>query len=140
MAQKRARKLQGSGENESRRRKLEQQLENARRTRLGAYKDKAVGILSEEEFHYISQSLHKEENCCKQELDRLARQEMDRDQSQILEQKIQAFLRFDNLEKSQLQQLVRRVEVDAHKHITITFNFTDPRQGAGGAALPMGRG
>ena len=46
----------------------------------------------------------------------------------MVEEKVEAFLRFDHLEKAQLQQLVRRVEVDAHKHITIFFNFTDPEK------------
>ena len=90
----------------------------------------AAGILSEEEFLAISEDLRKEESSCQRELDRLARWEDDQDQTRIIEQKVKAFLRFDHLEKSQLQQLVRRVEVDAHKHITIAFNFTDPGKGA----------
>ena len=108
------------------RRKLEQQLESARKTRLGAYKDKAAGILSEDEFAYISKNLREEEERCQKELEQLARLEDNRDQTDAIEKKIRAFLRFDHLEKGQLQQLVRRVEVDAHKHITITFNFIDP--------------
>lgn len=140
MAQKRAEKQQYSQETKSRCSKLEQQLENARRTRLRAYKDKATGILSEEEFNYISQSLRNEEICCKQELSRLTILENDQGRTCIIEKKIKTFLRFDHLEKSQLRQLVRRVEVDVNKHIIIIFNFTDPRQGNGGAALPMGRG
>ena len=38
------------------------------------------------------------------------------------------FLRFDRLEKAQLQQLVRRVEVDREKNITIEFAFSDPEK------------
>lgn len=130
VARQRAEKQQGNLDIRGRRRKLQQQLESARRTRLGAYKDKAAGILSEEEFLAISEDLRKEESSCQRELDRLARWEDDQDQTRIIEQKVKAFLRFDHLEKSQLQQLVRRVEVDAHKHITIAFNFTDPGKGA----------
>lgn len=130
MARKRAQKQQGQQDLKSRRSKLEQQLESARKTRLGAYKDKAAGILSEEEFLAISEDLRKEESSCQRELNRLARWEDGQDQTRIIEQKVKAFLRFDHLEKSQLQQLVRRVEVDAYKHITIAFNFTDPGKGA----------
>ena len=130
VARQRVEKQQGNLDIRGRRRKLQQQLESARRTRLGAYKDKAAGILSEEEFLAISEDLRKEESSCQRELDRLARWEDDQDQTRIIEQKVKAFLRFDHLEKSQLQQLVRRVEVDAHKHITIAFNFTDPGKGA----------
>ena len=130
MARKRAQKQQGQQDLKSRRSKLEQQLESARKTRLGAYKDKAAGILREDEFAYISQSLRKEEERCQKELEQLARLENNLDQTDAIEKKIRAFLQFDHLEKGQLQQLVRRVEVDAHKHITITFNFIDPDKGA----------
>ena len=85
MAQKRAEKQQYSQEAKSRCRKLEQQLEKARRTRLGAYKDKAAGILSEEEFNYISQSLRNEEIRCQQELSRLAVLENDQGRIRIIE-------------------------------------------------------
>lgn len=129
MARKRAQKQQGQQDLQSRRCKLEQQLESARKTRLGAYKDKAAGILREDEFEYISQNLRKEEERCQKELDRLVKLENGQDRTCIIEQKIHTFLRFDQLEKSQMQQLVRRVEVDTHKHITITFNFTDPGKG-----------
>lgn len=125
MARKRVQKQQGQRDLKSLRRKLEQQLESARKTRLGAYKDKAAGILSEDEFAYISKNLREEEERCQKELEQLARLEDNRDQTDAIEKKIRAFLRFDHLEKGQLQQLVRRVEVDAHKHITITFNFID---------------
>ena len=130
LAQACAEKEYGFREGKKRRSKLEQQLENARRARLDAYKDKAAGILSEEEFTYISRSLRTEESRCRQELDRLAASEAERDQTTRIEQKIRAFLQFRHLEKAQLQQLVRRVEVDADKQITITFCFTDPRSGA----------
>ena len=126
--QKCARKQHHAQDVQGQRRKLEQQLENARRARLDAYKDKAAGILQAEEFDYISRSLRQEEARCRQELDRLARQEENRSQLCILEQKTRVFLQFDHLEKSQLQQLVRRVEVDDRKQIHIFFNFAAPRK------------
>ena len=56
------------------------------------------------------------------------RWESNRDQTGILAQKVREFLRFEQLEKAQLHLLVRRVEVDADRHITLYFNFTDPDQ------------
>lgn len=126
MARKRVQKQQGQQDLKNRRRKLEQQLAAARKTRLDSYKDKAAGILSEEEFTYISADLRKEEVRCQQELEQLDRLENSQGETELIEKKIRAFLRFDHLEKAQLQQLVRRVEVDADKHITITFNFIEP--------------
>lgn len=110
------------------RHKLEQRLEKARRTRLSAYKDKAAGVLSEREFTEISQALRQEEEQCRKQLDRLRTAEEESGQEQLLQKKIREFLRFDHLEKAQLQQLVRRVTVDSRKHITITFAFADPEK------------
>lgn len=128
---KRYAEQQEHGDTKSRRRKLERQLEKARCTRLGAYKDKAAGILNEDEFAYISRSLRMEETRCRQELERLAGWEKNQDRTETIERKIRAFLQFDHLSKAQLQQLVRRVEVDADKQIIITFNFTDAAPTAG---------
>lgn len=109
-----------------RRQQLEQRLEQTRRTRLTAYKDKAAGTLSEEEFAYISDQLHREEEQTRTELHRLAAGTSGSDGEQELAGKIRDFLRFEHLGKSQLQQLVRRVTVDECKHITIEFAFSDP--------------
>ena len=128
MARKRAQKQQEQQDLKSRRSKLEQQLESARKTRLGAYKDKAAGILREDEFAYISQNLRKEEKRCQKELEQLAHLENNWDQTDAIEKKIRAFLQFDHLEKGQLQQLVRRVELDAERHLIIYFKFVDSRK------------
>lgn len=126
IARQRTEAQMGKTDIDAQRRKLEQRLEKAKRTRLSAYKDKASGLLSEEEFVYISHDLRREEEQCTKLLEQL-NQEADRnDQTRQIEEKIRAFLRFDHLEKAQLQQLVRRVEVDSDKKITIEFAFTDP--------------
>lgn len=113
---------------QARRQKLEQQLEKARRTRLNAYKDKADGTLSEEEFAYISWELRQEEEHARRQLEQLQNAADDEDRCPQLEQEMRRFLRFDRLEKAQLQQLVRRVEVDREKNITIEFAFSDPEK------------
>lgn len=128
MAREQAQKRRGQQDLKNRRCKLEQQLESTRKARLDAYKDKAAGVLREDEFAYISHNLRKEEERCEKELEQLAHLENNWDQTDAIEKKIRMFLQFDHLEKVQLQQLVRRVEVDAHKHITITFNFMEPEK------------
>lgn len=129
LAQRYAARQQGQQTSPRRRRKLEQRLESVRRTRLEAYKDKTAGILNGEEFAGICRDLRREEAGCRQELARLTAPETEADCARAIEEKIRAFLRFEHLEKSQLQQLVRRVEVDAQKQITIFFLFADPGQG-----------
>lgn len=106
--------------------KWEQQLENARRARLNAYKDKVDGILDEAEFLYISQTLRREEEECRRELTRLNDQHAQAENVAAIEERARRFLQFDHLEKVQLQQLVRRVEVDERKRILIEFTFADP--------------
>lgn len=134
-----AQKQQGIQDCASRCRKLEQQLEQARKTRLRAYKDKAAGVLSQEEFAYISKDLRREETWCRQELERLSGQENGWEKADAIENKIGAFLQFDHLGKGQLRQLVRCVEIDASKHITIVCNFTDPAGGKRGRFPEQGQ-
>lgn len=126
VAREKAQKEQHPPDTRARVRRLEQQLEKARRTRLNAYKDKAAGTLSEEEFAYISKELRREEDRCSRELRQLQQQADNRGEQSRLEEKIRAFLQFRDLDKTQLHQLVRRVEVDDHKNITVEFTFTDP--------------
>lgn len=111
---------------QSRERKLQQQMETARRTRLNAYKDKAAGTLTEGEFAYISAELRREEERCRRQLGQLCGAGDERDKALRLEQNIRDFLQFTHLEKAQFQQLVQRVEVDEQKHITIRFAFSAP--------------
>lgn len=125
-AQKHLEKRQKSKTIQDLRPKWEQQLENARRARLNAYKDKVDGILDEAEFLYISQTLRREEEECRRELARLNDQHAQAENVAAIEERARRFLQFDHLEKVQLQQLVRRVEIDERKHILIEFTFADP--------------
>lgn len=125
-AQKQLEKRQKGKTIQDLRPKWEQQLENARRARLNAYKDKVDGILDETEFLYISQTLRREEEECRRELARLNNQHAQAENVAAIEERARRFLQFDHLEKVQLQQLVRRVEIDERKHILIEFTFADP--------------
>jgi len=125
-AQKQLEKRQKGKKIQDSRPKWEQQLENTRRARLNAYKDKVDGILDEAEFLYISQTLRREEEECRRELARLNDQHAQTGNVAAIEERARRFLQFDHLEKVQLQQLVRRVEVDERKHILIEFTFADP--------------
>lgn len=116
----------GRADADRQRRRLEQQREQLRRTRLTACKDRAAGLLTPEEFAQVARDLRREEARCTGQLARLAREEDEPDRLARREEAIRAFLRFDHLEKAQLQLLVRRVEVDRSKNIVIFFDFTDP--------------
>ena len=77
---------------------------------------------------YISQTLRREEEECCRELARLNDQHAQRENVTAIEERARRFLQFDHLEKVQLQQLVRRVEVDERKRILIEFTFADPKK------------
>lgn len=128
LARRKAEAQQGRASAGARRRKLELQLEKARRTRLAAYRDKAGGTLREEEFAYISGQLRREEEGYRRELAQLRRQEEAGGQARKIAGQMRAFLQFAHLEKAQLQQLVRRVTVDSGRRVTIQFAFADPDQ------------
>lgn len=127
IARERAEKETHTTDTKSRERKLERDLEKAQRTRLNAYKDKASGTLSKEEFQYISKELRREEANCRRQLEQLRKSRQDGQDLLQMERKIRDFLQFEKLNKAQLQQLVRRIEVDDEKNITIEFAFTEPK-------------
>ena len=128
VAMQQAKQEKHTPDTQNRERKLERDLEKARHTRLNAYKDKASGMLSEEEFRYISQQLRREEDNCRRQLEQLQKIHQERQDLSRMEQKIREFLQFRDLNKAQLQQLVRRIEVDAEKNITIKFTFAEPKE------------
>lgn len=128
VARERAKQESHTPDIQNRERQLERELEKARRTRLNAYKDKASGMLSEEEFRYISQQLRREEDSCRRQLVQIQKIHQEHQELSRMEQKIREFLQFHNLNKAQLQQLVRRIEVDAEKNIIIEFAFTEPKE------------
>lgn len=135
LVQKCTQRRQTNRQLQERRQKLEQRLEKNRRVRWEAYKDKAENLLSAEEFSDISRRLRQEESQCRQELERLNRQMHDGDQRRSMEKKLREFLKFDHLGKAQLRQLVRCIEVDVCKRITIEFSFTDPFRTSTGKTL-----
>ena len=109
-------------------RKLEKQMETARRARLNAYKDKAAGTLNEEEFAYISHELRREEERCISWLHQLQQKKEVPEERSRLEEKIKNFMQFRTLNKVQLRSLVCRVEVDNQKNITVEFTFKEPTE------------
>lgn len=109
----------------ARREKLMQRLAVVRRARLNAYTDEAAGRLSAEQFAALASALDREETQCCEVLAQLSAAPQPAQASDD-EARVRRFLRFDPIEKSQLQTLVQRVEVDEHKRITITFRFREP--------------
>lgn len=114
------------GRAESRRAKLQRQLEKTKAARVSAYKDKAAGLLSEEEYRDIAEGLRSEEAALNRQLGALPAAESAAPGEREMQEKIRGMLRFRDIGKAQLQQLVKRIEVGADRTIAIEYAFRDP--------------
>lgn len=96
------------------------------------YIDKLKNIIAEEDYIRISSKLRYErENLIKQKERILEIQENLNINSNIKGRKefdelVKEFLKFDNIDKISLYQLVNKIEIDKNKKIYIYFNFSNP--------------
>ena len=98
------------------------------------YMDKLRGVLQEEDYIRVSQKLSLERtklNEQKQELEQKLIETEDKVESKIhikeekeLDELIENFLKFENLDKMFLYRLINKIEIDKDKNIYIYFNFS----------------
>ena len=105
---------------------LQTKMEKSKAARLAAYKDKADGVIPIEEYLEIAEKLREEEQALHQQLEAIRMEETHELTEQKLQEKIAQLLLFKSINKTQLQQLVRRIEIGADKTITIEYTFQDP--------------
>ena len=100
--------------------------EKKKKPRLSAYKDLTGGLLTREEFSDITSDLRKEEDQLTQRLQALADAPSPAADAESLCEEMQKLLQFTTLNKVQLQQFIKRITVDADRHVTIQFAFQEP--------------
>ena len=126
-AQERLRQMaKGSNTAQAERDRLTAQLNKTKKTRLSAYKDLTDGLLTREEFSDITSDLRKEEDQLTQRLQALADAPSPAADAESLCEEMQKLLQFTTLNKVQLQQFIKRITVDADRHVTIQFAFQEP--------------
>ena len=126
-AQERLRQMaKGSNTAQAERDRLTAQLNKTKKTRLSAYKDLTDGLLTREEVSDITSDLRKEEDQLTQRLQALADAPSPAADAESLCEEMQKLLQFTTLNKVQLQQFIKRITVDADRHVTIQFAFQEP--------------
>ena len=126
-AQERLRQMaKGSNTAQAERDRLTAQLNKTKKTRLSAYKDLTDGLLTREEFSDITSDLRKEEDQLTQRLQALTDAPSPAADAESLCEEMQKLLQFTTLNKVQLQQFIKRITVDADRHVTIQFAFQEP--------------
>ncbi len=105
---------------------LRTKLEKLSAARVSAYRDRADGAITLEEYREISGQLHGEEQALSRQLQALRAQRTPEPAEQRLQERIEQLLTFDGINKAQLQQLVRRIRIGADKTVTIEYTFPDP--------------
>lgn len=126
LAREKLEELHRANTGAARLRELERKRERTRQARLDAYKDKAAGVLTAEDFTYISENLRREEDALARQIKALQTRQAQTLNAAQVQRQIENLLRFEMPNKAQLHQLVRRVEIDDDKNITIEFTFRDP--------------
>ncbi|MCI2046186.1 MAG: recombinase family protein [Faecalibacterium sp.] len=104
--------------------RIRARLKKIQLTRVSAYQDKANELLTETEFREIADSLRQEENALASRLDAILGQKPQLMDLETAKTRIRQLLRFEHLYKAQLHRLIRRIEVDENKNITISFAFS----------------
>ena len=126
-AQERLRQMaKGSNTAQAERDRLTAQLNKTKKTRLSAYKDLTDGLLTREEFSDITSDLREEEDQLTHRLQALADAPSPAADAESLCEEMQKLLQFTTLNKVQLQQFIKRITVDADRHVTIQFAFQEP--------------
>ena len=101
------------------------------------YMDKLIGVLQEEDYIRVSQKfnfekakLNEQKNELEQKLigteDKIARKNHTKKEEKELDELIENFLKFENLNKIYLYRLINKIEIDKDKNIYMYFNFSNP--------------
>lgn len=104
---------------------LERQIEECRQVSASLYRDKATGVLEEDEFVELFTENRgrraclerQRENCC---------QRSESETEEEWRQRVRQILRFESLERGVLTELVEKVLIHEDKEIEVQFRFCKP--------------
>lgn len=93
---------------------------------LALHKDKSKGIISEEDFSFMYNSIKIEEEKIKERIVLTEEQINKSENANEIKDKLANYLDFKRLDRVMLLELVNKVHIHSDKQITIEFNFDDP--------------
>lgn len=105
---------------------MQRQLEGVKDTLVSLYKDKARGILSEEDYLFLSAKLKSEQQTLTEGLQSALHEQAAQNSTDALETALHSLLQFQQLDRAELVLLVERITIRQDKCIDIRFAFTQP--------------
>ncbi len=98
-------------------------LQTCKDTLLCLYKDKASGVITEEEYIDMSESIRSEREIYKQRLDDLQSEPAQYNENKNLLQVLNSILDVSNIDRNTLMMLTDKIYIGADKDIEIVFKF-----------------
>ena len=105
---------------------LERKSEVCRNTALSLYKDKASGVITEEEYIELSEGLKSERAAYEQRLKELYQESSRRDSMTDMNELLKGIISFDDIDRNTLFMLVDKIYIGQDKEIEIQFKFGNP--------------
>ena len=93
---------------------------------LSLYKDKASGIISEDEFVELSESIKSERAVYEQRLRELQEEANSIKSAKDMSELLNGILSFENIDRNTLLMLIDKIYIDSNKNIEIQFKFDNP--------------
>lgn len=106
---------------------LENKISDNKTALLSLYKDKCRGIVSEDDYIFMSEGLKKEILFYESQLTCFIELQQERDTSNGVKKYISDILSFEKIDKDFLSLLVNKIYIYNDKKIVIEFNFTEPQ-------------
>ncbi|MGN0180158.1 MAG: recombinase family protein, partial [Monoglobaceae bacterium] len=105
---------------------IRQKINGCKNTMLSLYKDKASGIISEDEFVELSESIKSERAVYEQRLRELQEEANSIKSAKDMSELLNGILSFENIDRNTLLMLIDKIYIDSNKNIEIQFKFDNP--------------
>lgn len=105
---------------------LNRKIDTCKNTMLSLYKDKAAGVISENEYAEMSESIRAERAVFERRLDELQKEADSINNAKDMSELLNSIISFDNIDRNTLLMLVDKIYIGKNKEIEILFKFDNP--------------
>lgn len=105
---------------------INRKIDVCKNTLLGLYKDRASGVISEDEFVELSKGIKSERAVYEQRLNELLEEANSIKAEKNMSELLNSIISFDNIDRNTLLMLIDKVYIDKNKNIEIQFKFDNP--------------
>ena len=106
---------------------FENKISESKTALLSLYKDKCKGIISDDDYIFMSDNFKKEISFFQDQLDCFNEIQQEQKISNEVIQHISDMVNFEKINKAFLNLLVKRIVIYSDRRIVIEFNFTEPK-------------